>query len=178
MKISKRLVILCICASLYLPVSSFSTTPASPEDAYKPLQLYDGAWQVNVTQPKPKTDHLVNHCARTGKFFSCEQQVNGETGALVIFLPTGPAEKGSPSAQSYRTLVALSDASKPGDWGHLTIDGSVWTYTWTSLDGDKVVSWRNVNRFQDNDHIHFELQRQDPDRTWKTQLAGDESRSK
>src|SRR5260370_7188654 len=58
-------------------------------DPYAPLRLYEGAWEVHVTMPAKKTDKIVNHCAKTGTFFSCEQEVNGKTTALVVFLPTG-----------------------------------------------------------------------------------------
>ncbi|PMX05381.1 hypothetical protein C1Y23_34945, partial [Pseudomonas sp. GW460-12] len=89
--------------------------------------LYQGSWEVHMTGGE-KPDHLNNHCARTGTFFSCEQEVNGKAGALVIFLPTG---RNSAGALEYRTLAVLPDASKPGDWGHLVIDGNTWTYAWT-----------------------------------------------
>ena len=47
-------------------------------DPYAPLRLYEGAWEVQVTTPEKKTDKIVNHCAKTGTFFSCEQEVNGK----------------------------------------------------------------------------------------------------
>jgi len=144
-------------------------------DPYEPLKLYDGGWQVKITSPEKKPDHLVNHCARTGTFFLCEQELNGKTAALVIFLPAG---KSGPGGLEYRTLVALPDASKPADWGHLLIEGDTWTYSWTQKEGEKVVQMRNVNRFKDKDHIHFELQHMEDATNWKTQMAGDEERVK
>jgi hypothetical protein len=147
---------------------------AADPDPYAPLQLYEGGWQVKIAGADKKPDHLVNRCARSGTFFSCEQEVNGKTAALVIFLPVGHTPSG---ALEYRNLALLPDASKPDDWGHLQIEGSVWTYYWTSKDGGNVTEMRNVNRFLDNDHIHFELQKKGDDGTWKTQLAGDEQRS-
>jgi hypothetical protein len=63
-------------------------------DPYAPLKLYDGSWEVKVSLPEPKTDHLENHCARTGLFYACEQVANGKTGALVVFLPVGKTSSG------------------------------------------------------------------------------------
>jgi hypothetical protein len=168
-----RLPLALLCCASFLTASSHAST-ADP-DPYEPLKLYDGGWQVKVTLPEKKPDHLMNHCARTGTFFSCEQEVNGKTTALVIFLPIGKSDSGG---LEYRTLVALPDAGKPGDWGRLVIDGNTWTYSWTEKNGEKIVAARNVNHFKDNDHIHFELQRMEDGANWKTEMAGDEERAK
>jgi hypothetical protein len=161
-------------AALCLFSSSLLATASEP-DPYAPLKLYEGAWQINLSSPEKKSDHLVNHCARTGTFFSCEQELNGKTAALVIFVPVEPSGAGP---LEYRTRAVLPDAAKPGDWGHLAIDGNTWTYSWTQKDGEKTVEMRNVNRFQDDDHIHFDLQKRDNEGSWTTTLAGDESRTK
>jgi hypothetical protein len=42
---------------------------------------------------------LVNHCAKTGVFFACEQVVDGKTADLVVFLPRGATG----GTQHYRT---------------------------------------------------------------------------
>ncbi len=140
-------------------------------DPYAPLKLYDGAWEVKLTAPEPKTDRLENHCAQTGLFFACEQKLNGKTGALIVFLPTGKAANG---AQEYRTQALIPDASPAGEWGHLVIDGDTWTYTWESGDPKSLVHWRNVNHFSGKDKVHFELQKSEDGTIWKTQMAGDE----
>jgi len=128
-----------------------------------------------MTTPEAKLDRMVNHCARTGIFFSCEQQLNGKTVALAIFLPVG---KSGPDGLEYRTMVAKSDASKPDDWGHLVIEGDTWIYSWTRKEGEEGVRMRNINRFKDENHIHFELQKMEEGAGWKTQMSGDEERVK
>jgi hypothetical protein len=163
-----------VLAGLFLFSPGLFAAPAEP-DPYAPLKLYEGAWQVNFSAPEKKSDHLVNRCARTGAFFSCEQELNGKTAALIIFLPL---EHSGAGPLEYRTLAVLPDGARPGDWGHLVIDGNTWTYSWTQKEGEKTVAMRNVNRFQDNDHIHFDLQKRRDDGTWTTTLAGDESRAK
>jgi hypothetical protein len=161
-------------AALCLFTSPLLSARLEP-DPYAPLKLYERSWQINISVPDKKSDHLVNRCALTGTFFSCEQELNGKTAALVIFLLVEPSVA---SALEYRTLAVLPDASTPGDWSHLVINGNTWTYSWTQKDGEKTVEMRNVNHFQDNDHIHFELQKRGDDGNWTTQLAGDESRTK
>ena len=140
-------------------------------DPYEPLKLYDGSWEVKVSLPEPKVDHLENHCARTGLFYACEQVVNGKTGALVVFLPVGKTSKG---AQEYRTQGLMADASAAGEWGHLVIDGDTWIYTWDNSDAKKTVHWRNTNHFSGKEKIHFEVQNSEDGTNWKTQMAGDE----
>ena len=51
----------------------------STTDAYAPLRLYEGAWQVTQTTPAPKKpDRLINDCAKIGRYFACQQTVNGQ----------------------------------------------------------------------------------------------------
>jgi len=163
---------------LFIGVSLGCAAPrcaGADPDPYAPLKLYEGAWKVRMSGHDQQPDHLVNRCSRTGTFFSCEQELNRKTAALVIFLSSG---HNSSAALEYRTLAVLADASKPDDWGRLTIDGQTWTYAWMQKDGEKTVEMRNVNQFRDNDHIHFEVQKHAEDGTWKTQFSGDEERVK
>jgi hypothetical protein len=164
----------CICAAGFC-VLTFrllaQTASQSDSDAYAPLKLYDGSWEVKVSVPEPRTDHLENHCAQTGLFFSCEQKVNGKTGALVVFLPTGKTATG---AFEYRTIPLMPDATPAGEWGHLVIVGGTWTYTWESGDAKNIVHWRNVNQFSGKEKVHFEVQKSEDGSNWKTQMSGDE----
>lgn len=144
-------------------------------DPYAPLKLYDGSWEVNITAPAKKTDQLENHCALTGLFYSCEQKLNGQSAALIVFLPVGPTASGT---QEYRTQTLMADGSKAGEWGHMEIDGDTWTYTWDSVEAKKTTHWRNTNHFTGRDKIHFEVQSSEDGATWETQIAGDEERKK
>lgn len=155
-----------------LTLAMFARTAAGVDsDPYAPLKLYDGAWEVKVSTPESKTDHIENHCAQTGLFFACEQKLNGKTGALVVFLPVGKTASG---ALEYRTQALSADARAGGEWGHLVIDGDTWTYSWESSDANKPMHWRNVNRFSGKDKIHFEVQNSEDGTTWKTTVSGDE----
>lgn len=137
------------------------------EDAYTPLALYNGGWRIQ----KPGTaapDNLVNHCARTGTFYSCEQVVNGKTTALVIFVPGDAPGK-------YHTQAVLPSGEATGR-GDLTIDGNRWEYLGKDVEGTKTTWYRTVNVFTGKDHIHYE-QAQSTDGThWVTGSSGDEDR--
>ena len=163
-------------ATLFVVWAAYGIVIRSAEpDPYEPLRLYDGTWQVRMGGTDKKPDILVDHCVRTGKFYSCEQEFNGKTRALVVFLPAGTTSTG---AMEYSTLVARADLTKPDDWEHLAIEGDTWTFTWMEKEGEKIVSMRNVNRFSGRDHIHFEVQKLEEGGNWKAQLAGDEDRVK
>lgn len=149
------------------------TTHAGRLDPYAPLELYNGRWLSQTTgdKPDPAVD-LVNHCARTGLFFVCEQVVNGENQALVVFLPTGA----SADTLLYRTQGLSAHADKAGDWGHLTIIGDRWVYSDDEIENGATVHWRTVNVFTGPDRIHFERQRSADGKSWTTTMAGDEHR--
>jgi hypothetical protein len=145
----------------------------SSGDPYEPLRHYEGTWEIQVSVPEKKTDRIVNHCAKTGTFFTCEQEVNGKTAALVVFLPVGKTPAG---ALEYRIQALQPDASDPQGWTHLVIDGQTWLYTWDQKEPGKTTHWRNTNHFTGKDQIRFELQSSEDGTTWKTQLAGEERR--
>ncbi len=63
-----------------------AATVQSMTGAYAPLELYDGGWKATRDG---KTTTIINVCRRTGRFFVCEQTVNGAGQSLVIFVPLG-----------------------------------------------------------------------------------------
>ena len=145
-----------------------------PEDAaYVPLRLYEGSWDSVGAGADAKTVHLTNHCARAYKFFVCEQVVDGNSQALIIFLPQGVRG----TTQTYLTQVLATSASKPGPWNKLEITGDNWLYTSESQEGGSTVHWRTVNVFTGKDKIHFEIGRSADGKTWQTTMSGDERRS-
>jgi hypothetical protein len=164
------------CAGLTLLGSVFSAHPVSclDRDPYAPLKLYDGSWEIRVSKPEARTDHLINHCAQTGLFYVCEQIVNGKTSALVVFLPIGTNSSG---AEQYRTQPLVASGAPGGEWGNLTITGDNWLYFWDSQDSKKLVHWRVKNHFTGKDKIHFEVQSSEDGTNWNLQSAGDEERS-
>jgi len=101
----------------------FATTALFATDPYTPLWLYSGSWQVTHKDQPP--EQLTNKCALVGRFFTCEQTVNGVPGNLLIFIPI--ADK--PGHYYTQNVRPEGRASARGD---LEIDGDRWVFrtTW------------------------------------------------
>ena len=146
------------------------TSAQGAADPYAPLQLYEGAWQVTQTTPAgKKPDRLVNDCAQIGRYFACQQTVNGKPGSLVVFIP-------DTMAGHYHTQIVLPDGAALGPAGTLTIAGDRWIY----LGGPdaKGVRYRTINVFSGRNRIHFESARSTDGKTWTVTMAGDEVRER
>jgi hypothetical protein len=167
-----RKALLVVLALLTALGSTQAKTPIA-DDPYAALKLYDGKWEITITTGDREVTHIENHCGGTGLFFVCEQKVNGKAESLVVFLPVSST---GPASEKYKTNFLRSDASPAGSWNDLTIDSDRWVYSWENDDGKTKVYWRNINKFSDANHIHFEIQRSDDGATWKTVKGGDEVR--
>lgn len=137
----------------------------APVNPYVPLQRYEGAWRV-MPDGKTKPDRLVNDCARVGRFFACQQTVNGKPGPLLIFIPD--------SAGHYHTQVVRGDGAALGPPGTLTLSDDHWVYL--SKPDSKGVRYRTVNDFQGPDRIHFVVAHSSDGKRWVVTLSGVEER--
>ncbi len=153
---------------------------ADTVDAYAPLRLYEGAWQVTQTTPADKKpDRLVNDCAQIGRYFACQQTVNGTPGALVVFIPDAMQshmQGHGAMLGRYHTQDVLPDGAAHGPPGTLTIAGDHWTYL--GQPDAKGVRYRTINIFSGRDRIHFESARSTDGKTWTVTMAGDETRER
>ncbi len=135
-----------------------------PDSVYAPLWNYNGTWKVSI--PGKATDTLVNHCIRTGLFFACEQNVNGNPGALVVFIPID-------AEGHYRTNPVTSEGNAIGP-GELEIKGTHWTYLGKREEGGKTTWYRTTNDFSGDSHIHFEQSQSTDKIHWDVQRTGEE----
>lgn len=135
---------------------------------YGPLWLYNGTWRVRK-KDQPKPDELVNTCAQVGKYFTCQQVVNGQLSALLVFLPA--KETGA-----YYTQSIMPDG-RAGGRGDLIVQGNTWTFKtyWDQGSGHSTF-YQTINTFSGKDRIHFEQQESANHRDWKTTNSGDEIR--
>lgn len=138
-----------------------------PDSVYTPLWNYNGTWKVTISGKPPDT--LVNHCTRTGLFFSCEQNVNGEPGALVVFIPVD-------AEGHYRTNPITKDGTAIGP-GDLEIKGNHWTFLGKRENAGTTTWFRTTNDFSDDSHIHFEQSQSTDKIHWEVQRSGDEVRT-
>ncbi|HEY6448973.1 MAG TPA: hypothetical protein VIY53_21140 [Acidobacteriaceae bacterium] len=144
---------------------------AAPQDVYTPLRLYSGPWTVTMRDTAPgqsRTDSLVNACSLVGRYFACQQTVNGKVSALVVFVPAA-------TPGQYFTQNVMPDGSASGR-GELTIAGAHWEYSSHDEENGKTTWYRTINDFTGNDRIHFESARSTDGKTWSVTLSGDEVR--
>jgi hypothetical protein len=151
-------------------ICTAAVTNAQAADPYAPLRLYNGKWQVKPDKAA-KPDALENNCARTGKFFVCEQTVNGKLGGLVTFLPTG-----EPGHYYTNPLGPDDRANGRGD---LSIAGDHWEYSSKDEEAGKTTWWRTRNEFSNGGNtIRFTVQNSNDGKTWETIASGMETRVK
>ena len=141
--------------------------PKSADPLYAPLWLYEGRWKI-TRSGSTNPDELVNQCALVGKYFVCEQRVNGVAGALLVFIP------GSKSGH-YVSQTILPEGRATGR-DDLEITGNKWTYTSRRLENGRAKHYRTINVFTDKNHIHFESAESSDGEKWTTTAAGDEQR--
>lgn len=138
------------------------------ESAYAPLQLYNGNWRV-TRKDSPKPDELKNQCELIGKFYACQQTVNGEVSALLIFVPGN-------KPGHYVTQTVNPDGRALGK-GDLEVSQNQWVFSsiWNQGNG-RDVYYKTINVFTGRDHIHFEQQESTNGKDWRTKNSGDEMR--
>ncbi len=156
-------------AAVGLMVPLMQAAPAA-DPVYAPLWLYQGGWRVSRSDlaPGAKPDELKNQCALLGKYFACQQTVNGQAGALIIFIPAATA------GQYYTQNVRLEGFASGR--GNLEIAGDRWTYLSTRDESGKTVYYRTLNVFTGKNRIHFENAESNDGKNWKVTGSGDEVR--
>lgn len=157
---------------ILMALCSLALQKPAADPVYDPLWLYQGGWEVSPADlaAGAKPDKLVNDCGLVGKYFACQQTVNGKISALVVFIP---AEKPG----HYFTQAILPEGWAAGR-GELEITGERWTYLSKEQEDSKTTYHRNVNTFSGRDHIHFEISESPGGEHWKATRSGDEVRSR
>jgi len=140
------------------------------DPVYAPLWLYQGTWHVTPSgrAPGAKPDVLVNQCTLLGKYFACQQTVNGTVSALIVFIPTG--QPGRFHNQ------AILPSGRAGGLGELEINGDRWVYSNGQLQDGKTKHFRNINVFTGKNKIHYEQSESWDEKDWKVTGSGDEVR--
>ena len=143
--------------------------PAGPAtDPFWTLWLYSGAWQV--TRKDQPLQRLENRCSTFGKFFACEQSVDGASVALLVFAPAG--QPGHFYTQS------IKPEGRAGGIGELQIDHNTWTYSSRWNQGNGVTTYyRTVNVFDGRNRIHFEQSESSDNKVWTVKSSGEEVRT-
>ena len=157
-----------ILVTMLLLSGQFVFGAGAASNPYTPLWLYNGSWRVTRKDlaPGAKPEELINQCALVGKYFTCQQTVNGTPGALLIFIPTG--EPGHYYTQNIRPDGLASRR------GALQIEGNIWTYSTAWDQGGTTIHYKTVNTFTGKNRIHFEQFESNNNKDWKMTNSGDE----
>jgi hypothetical protein len=151
----------------FLILFLISALLAPAADPFWTLWLYNGSWQITRKDQPPQT--LVNRCSSFGKFFACEQSVNGSSVALLVFVPA--SQSGNFYTQS------IKPDGRAGGRGELQIEHNRWTYSSNWNQGGKTTYYRTVNVFDGRNRIHFEQSESDDNKQWVVKSSGEETRT-
>jgi hypothetical protein len=145
-----------------------------PSNWTTPLRLYEGTWVVKPEHSeRPQT--FTDSCQVSGaRFYECEHVVDGETIALLIFVPGD--EPGH-----YYTQSVLPSGTAMGR-GDLAINGDTWVFNTRTVKEDTgAVDYQRTTRVysgRDKDTIHYTYERSDDGLHWATTNTGVEKRKK
>jgi hypothetical protein len=158
-------------ACLLLSVGSvaFAAPKALEPGPFSSLPLYQGTWQVSRNGSGAKPDTLVNQCAALGSYYTCAQNVNGQSMGLLVFIPKGVANH-------FFTQVIKPDGRATGR-DELEIEGDVWTYRSRRDENGKTTYFRTTNTFSGKNKIHFESAHSSNGNDWTTDMSGDDVRA-
>lgn len=151
-----------------LLIQNAATAAAPPPDQV--LSAYAGTWTVtrNNAAGGAKPEELRNQCGSIGKYFACEQSVNGSVTGLLIIIPAN--QNGH-----FNTQNVTPDGRATGK-GELAVSGNTWVFSSIWNSGGKTMRYRTTNVFSDKNHIHF-VQEESSDGThWQTTASGDDVR--
>jgi hypothetical protein len=161
MEASLRLILLLTIAAI--------AAAAPPTDArFAQLSLYHGKWQITRANSSAgaKPDVLENQCATLGKYFACQQTINGQQGNLVVFVATNKA--------NHFYSQNITPEGRATGRADLDIAGDKWTYNSTWDDGGKTTYYRTTNLFTGKNKIHFEQAESSNGTDYKVTGSGDE----
>lgn len=161
----------CLLLFFFLAFTSLCGIAADADAVYAPLWLYKGSWELKQSNTKTGTasDYIANVCGLVGKFFACQQTVNGKLSSLVIFIPRDKPGQ-------YYTQAVLPEGLAAGR-GELEIGGDLWTYRSQATDKGKTMYYRTTNVFTGKDKIHFEVSESPDGEHWTVTKSGDETRT-
>lgn len=160
MKLGRSLLLFC----------AFGSVLCAIDAASNPLRWYAGSWRVTrKEQPaSAKPEELDNECALIGKYFACQQAVNGVVSALQVFVA---ADK-----PAHYYTQSINPQGRGLGKGDLEVSGDKWVLTSMWDQGGKMTYYQTTSTFSGHDHIHFEQQESSNRTDWTTTSTGDYTR--
>jgi hypothetical protein len=110
------------------------------------IAAYSGTWHIEiehldtaVSKAGKETTTLRNDCWRSAGFYACNQFVDGESKALLVFM------NGIKDGDYVSHVIPAGDG--PVSSGSLHIEGNTWTFPWDGVDQNNPMHFRVVNVF-------------------------------
>ncbi|HEX3684402.1 MAG TPA: hypothetical protein VHU83_17840 [Bryobacteraceae bacterium] len=153
---------------LLLMIAAMGDAVWAADATFAPLWLYQGTWHVTRANlaAGAKPEELVNRCAQIGKYFGCQQTINGQQGNLLIFVGTGKPGQ-------FHTQNVTPDARATGRQ-ELEVRGDKWTFTYTWDQGGKTTYYRTTYTFSGKNKIHFEQEESSNGKDYTVTGSGDQ----
>ena len=116
--------------------------------------------------------HLLrNDCWRSAGFYVCDQIVDGDSKALLVFQYDAKTDR-------YTSYPIPSAGDSPVQPGSLVIAGDTWTFPWNDTEQGKTTHFRVVNVWRSPDSIEFRQEYSGDGVHWTLMAEGHETRIK
>lgn len=150
---------------------------AETPEALRPLGVLAGTWKADgrsfdtdFSKAGKDSSTLNNDCWQSGMFYACDQIVDGDSKALIVFA----------AGEKPGTFVNYGIVPpNPANAGRLVIDGNNWTYG-GNVEG-KGPYWRTLNEFGNaagTTTIHYRVQYSKDGKEWVTMKEGMETKQR
>jgi len=153
---------------LLLALAAMGEAGWAADATFTSLWLYHGSWKVTRTTAGAgtKRDELVNQCALVGKYFTCQQTINGQQGNLFVVVAA--------STPGHFYTQNITPEGRATGRASLEISGSKWVFTSTWDQGGTTTYYRTTNLFTGQNKIHFEQEESSDGKDYKVTGSGDE----
>lgn len=161
---------------LILPVAVQAASLPAPRGLDK-LKAYAGEWDTQVIHldtPYSKASrehhHISNDCWRSTLFYVCQQSVDDEPKALLVFTYD--------AAQDRYASYPVIPGSDTAHAGVLLIHGQEWVFPWDDTEQGKTTHFRVVNTWSSPETIEFRQEYSVDGEHWVVMATGHETRAK
>lgn len=145
-------------------------------DGIDAIRAYAGTWKTQMehfdtahSKAGKESSTLRNDCWKSGGYYVCDQFVNGESKALIVFTYND-------KDKTYTTYPITPGGGTAGH-GKLVIDGNVWTYPWENTENGKTTYFRVVNTFTAPNKIEFRQEFSTDKQNWTLMAKGSEAKN-
>ncbi len=149
-----------------------ATKAAGPLDK---VAVYSGTWNLKAehfatpySKASKEATTIKNDCWRSGNYFACNQFVDGDSKALLIFTYNAKDD-------TYTSYPIPQGGGKAGS-GKLLIKGDVWTFPWEDEADGKPVYFQVVNVFTSPGTIEYRQEFSTDNVHWTLMAKGTETK--